>query len=148
MNRKYYSLMVLVSMCAFSLSGCSMFPKLDKSAVLDNISAAEESTAEYFVEMHPNIGKPKLYRGKISEPTTVQQALEISGAMDEFSRIQVDVYRQLPDGRPLKLPVELKKGKQVRYEQDYSLHPNDRIIVRPKSSSPLDKLVDQVFGEL
>ncbi|MEM9412273.1 MAG: hypothetical protein AAGA30_14250 [Planctomycetota bacterium] len=148
MNSKSYSFIVFTAMFMMICSGCSMFPKMEKSsAVLDEMSKTE-SVAEYFVEMHPNLGKPKLYRGKISEPTTVQQALEASGAIDEFKRISVDVYRQLPDGRPLKLPVELKKGKQVRYEQDYSLHPNDRIVVRPKSSSPIDKLVDQVFGEL
>ncbi len=107
-----------------------------------------EEPAPYFVEMHPIIGKAKLFQGAISQPTTVQNALQQSGAFKMTNSMTVDLHRQLPNGGVLKLPVEFKKNRQVKYEQDYALHPHDRIVVQAKSNSPLDKLVDQVFGEL
>ncbi len=122
-------------------------PRYGKQDVAQSVPVAEQE-APYFVEIHSSFGKPKLYRGQITKPTTVQAALEISGAFSAMKSMTVDLHRRLPDGGSLKLPVEFDKDKQVRIDQDYSLHPHDRIIARAKSSSPLDKLVDQVFGEL
>lgn len=129
------------------LSGCSTLSTKIKPPVESNIPPVEEP-APYYVEMHPIIGKVKLFEGQISQPITVQNALQESGAFKMTNAMTVDLHRQLPNGGVLKLPVEFKKHRQVMYEQDYALHPHDRIIVQAKSNSPLDKLVDQVFGEL
>ena len=134
-------------LACFFFSGCNLIPKINDQS-LPAESAEAGPTAYFYVEMHKNFGEPKVYKGAITKPTTVQNALDESGAFKQFSGMKIDVYRQLPDGGALKLPVEFKSGKQVKYEQDYALHPNDRIVVRPKSNSPLDKLVDSVFGEL
>ena len=107
-----------------------------------------EPPAPFYVEMHPILGKPKVYEGEIAQPITVQNALQQSGAFKFTNSMTVDLHRQLPDGGILKMPVEFKKNRQVMYEQDYALHPHDRIVVQAKSNSPFDKLVDQVFGEL
>ena len=128
-------------------SGCSMLPnKSIKTSELPTesttASAAAPGPAKYFVEIHTSFGQPKLYTGTITEPTTVQQALNKSGALKHLNSPQADLYRLLPGGNPpLKMPVEFK-GKQVKYEQDYALHPNDRIIARNKSNSTISDLVD------
>ena len=139
--------LTIITCATISLTGCTAITKTAKNAVpVENSAAVSQDS--FRVEMHPTFGKPKAYTGFITKPTTVQNALEESGALSEFSAMTIDLYRKLPDGRPLKLPVEFKKGKQIRYDQDYSVHPNDQIIVRAKSNSPLDKFVDQVFGNL
>lgn len=132
------------------LSGCSSLPKIGKTDLPAEATISDqdqEPQPAYFVEMHSNFGKPKLYQGTIEKPTRVQEALEDSGALRQFSSMSVDLYRAVPGGRPLKLAVDFKGSNQVRYEQDYALHPGDRLVVKPKSDSPMEKLVSQVFGE-
>lgn len=149
-HRNRFCQFAIVTLIACLLTGCtSVFPKLDANQIAAEAgSPAAASTANFFVEMHPIVGKPKVYQSEISKPTRVQEALEASGALKNFSKMQVDVYRQLPNGVTHKLPVEFKKNKKVvKYEQDYALHPNDRVVVRAAANSPLDKFVDQVFGE-
>ncbi len=133
-------------LCCFVLTGCGVFPKLGQEQLPPETTEAGP-TSRYYVEIHKGFGEPKLYKGSITKPTTVQNALDESGAKKQFSAMSVDLYRQLPDGGTLKLPVEFKTGKNVKYEQDYALHPNDRIVVKAKPNSPLDKLVDNVLGD-
>ena len=134
----------IIAVVAIS-QGCSVLPNPSSRELPADIPAAQaDSQANYYVEIHASFGQPKLYTGSINEPTTVQQALEISGALSDVKSPQVDLYRMLPGGAPpLKMPVEFK-GKRVKYEQDYSLHPNDRIIVRSQSNSAFDRLVDSL----
>ena len=128
-------------------AGCSTLRTSgSKNAALPTDEAATP-TANYYVEIHPAFGKPSLYTGEISKPTTVQEALEVSGAFDKLSNLSIDLHRRLPGGSPpLKLPVELKTSDQVKYEQDYALHPNDRIVARQNTESPLDRVVDSLMG--
>ncbi len=130
------------------LSGCASLPTLGDRDAIAPESQASENPPEFFVEMHPLFSKPKVYRGVIEAPITIQEALDLSNASKLVRAPEVDVYRQLPNGGTLKLPVEFNKKKRVKYEQDYALHPNDRIIVRSKPQSPLDKIANSVFGEL
>ena len=134
-------------LCCFVFTGCSVFSGVSEKQ-LPSETANVSSTSNFFVEMHKNFGEPKVYKGTITKPTTVQNALDESGATKQFSTMTIDLYRQLPGGGQLKLPVDFKSGKQVKYEQDYALHPNDRIVVKSKSNTPLDKFVDNVFGDL
>lgn len=146
-NRLYQ--FAIVTFIASLLTGCtSVFPKLDSKSITADVESTAPSTANYYVEMHPTLGKPKVFQGEISKPTTVQIALEESGALKNFSKMKVDVHRLLPNGATHKLPVEFKKNKKiVKYEQDYALHPNDRVVVQAESNSPIDKFVSQVFGD-
>ena len=127
-------------------TGCSVLPNSSARDIPAEMSSGdnESAPAKYYVEIHSNFGQPKLYTGSITEPTTVQNAMELSGAYQSVRSPHVDLYRMLPGGAPpLKLPIELK-GKQVKFEQDYALHPNDRIVVRNKTNSPFDKIVDSL----
>ncbi len=130
------------------LCGCSSIPKLGKSDLPAEVAQEAEPQATYVVEMNPRFGKKIVYNGQITEPIRVQDALELSGAAKKFSEMSVDLYRRVPNNIPLKLAVEFKKGKKVRYEQDYALHPGDRIVVTPNSESPMDKVLGQVLGGL
>ena len=132
------------------LSGCSSLPKIGKTDLPPEATISDQDQQPppaYLVELHSNFGKPKLYEGKLDKPTRVQDALDASGALRQFSSMSVDLYRQVPGNLPLKLVVDFKGSNQVRYEQDYALHSGDRLVVKPKSDSPMEKLVNQVFGE-
>ena len=138
----------VLSFCLIMFVGCSTLRTSGKNNnSLPTGNAATAATATYFVELHPAFGKSLRYAGQITKPTTIQNALEESGAFDKVKSMNVDLVRNLPGGGPpLKLAVEMKSGKQVKFEQDYALHPNDRIIVRQKTSSPIDKVVDSLMG--
>ena len=133
-------------------SGCSVLPNPSTKELPTEVTANANGTApappaKFYVEAHSAFGQPKLYTGTITQPTTVQAALEMSGLLRSVRSPEVDLYRRIPGAPPLKLPIEFK-GDRVKYEQDYALHPNDRVVVRNKSNSPIDKIVDTLtFGQ-
>jgi hypothetical protein len=126
-------------------SGCSALNSINKSAVLAGENAAP-SQGMYQVEMSGNFHKSTTFQGEIDGPITVQTALERSGATDKFRSMDIVVYRVVQEtGQGLKMPVEYKAGKKmVSPDQDYAIHPNDRIVVSSQSSNALDKLVDSL----
>lgn len=126
-------------------SGCnSLLQNLNTTSMPTNPNA--ESAGQYYVEMHPAFGQPKIFQGELDGNLTVQQALERSGATKKYRGMNIGLFRFVKEsGRPLKLPVEYKyRNKQVSPDQNYALHPEDRIVVMPKSSSPLDKVMDSL----
>ena len=107
-----------------------------------------ESAGIYEVYMKPQFGKPSVFKGEIDGPITVQTALERSGATSKFRGMDITLMRVVEEnGRGLKLPVDYQGNKKmVRTEQDYAIHPNDRLIIKPKSNSPLDGVIDSLLG--
>jgi len=124
-------------------SGCSA---LNFSASQSEVTpiAREDSRGLYQVEMSGGFAKAATFQGAIDGDLTVQDALDRSGAIDRFRSMDVMVYRVVEkSGQPLKLPVVYSpRKKSVSPEQDYAIHPGDRIIVQSKSNNAIDKLVD------
>ncbi len=60
--------------------------------------------------------------------------------------MEIMVYRVVTEtGRGLKMPVLFdRRKKMVAPEQDYAIHPNDRIVVQASTNTALDKLVDSL----
>ena len=127
------------------LSGCSALNTFNKSDVLSAENSAP-SKGIYQVEMSGSFHKSTVFQGEIDGPITVQTALERSGAIDKFRGMDILIYRVVQEtGQGLKMPVEYKYSqKKVRPEQDYAIHPNDRIVVSSRSNNALDKLVDSI----
>lgn len=100
----------------------------------------------YLVDMVPFMGESISHKGQIRNNMTVQNALEESGALKKFRKMEVQLYRIVQgSGRTLNMPVEMQPGKKlVKFEQDYALHPGDRIVVKPGGGAGLEK----VFGAL
>ena len=82
----------------------------------------------------------------MNNPTTVQMALQQSGAIKNFKGMHIDVVRTVAEsGQQLKMPVEyVIREKAVRMEQDYTLHPGDVIMIRAKSSTAMDQMLDSI----
>jgi hypothetical protein len=129
-------------------SGCSTLNSAYNQEV-PIANAATNSAGVYRVEIEGgSFQKGSVYTGTLAEPVTVQRALELSGAIEKYRKMDITILRVVEEsGRGLKMTIDFKsKSKTVPPEQDYAIHPNDRILVRPVSGNALDKIVDSVTG--
>jgi len=112
-------------------SGCSALPQTQNQILPAGAAATTESPGVYEVELRGNFGKASRAQGVIDGPITVQTVLERSGAIKKFRNMDITVLRVVQEnGHGLKLPVDYQAGeKSVRPEQDYAIHPNDRILI-------------------
>ena len=126
-------------------SGCSTLNfGASQAAVTPTVSP--DSRGAYLVQMSGGFSKASSYKGDLDGPITVQTALERSGAIEKFRSMDVALFRIVEEtGHPLRLSVPYSpRKKSVMPENDYALHPNDRIIVESKTNNALDKLVDSL----
>ncbi len=103
---------------------------------------ASGSQAQYLVDMQMSYGGSKKFKGNVGRGTTVQSALEASGAMKKFRSMDVVVMRNLEGThQPLQMTCQYNPSKKtVRPETDYALQHGDRIVVTPKSENQLLKM--------
>ena len=137
--------LILISLLFAGLTGCSTLGSMTNRKLPNELAATPQNA--YQVEMHSNFGEPKVFVGKHDESLTVQDALQAAGATKKYRRMNVDVYRQVP-GKigGLKMPVEYRTAtKTVRPEQNYAIHPGDRIVIRPNTETTIERLVDSVM---
>ena len=131
-------------------SGCSSLPKTQNKALPAAATQTQEAQGVYEVHMKGAFAKESISRGVIDGPITVQTVLERSGAIEKFRNMEITIMRVVKEsgqgiGQGLKLPVDFQSGKNaVRPEQDYAIHPNDRILIVSKSNNAIDKIVDSL----
>lgn len=141
-------LLMALALCgSFSLAGCS-------STSLFKSPASELATSEaaivgdkyYSIQVFSDWGKPRMNKVPITGPTRVQEALEEANAIPRFGSLDVVVHRVVPEnGQRLKLVAEFDDDKKaIETSQDYQLRPNDHIIVKPSSKTPLDDLMGPI----
>ena len=135
------------------LVGCSMFkeevtPKLN-AEVLPGPAPGTPPTAKYVVEVRPDKDKPKALEKALTEPTHVQEVLEKTGALKQFDRSKVTIYRQLPSGGWHKMNLEYdKEGHGIPPEYDYAILPGDRIVVTEDTSTIFDDMMERALKPL
>ena len=127
-------------------SGCSTFPLGQNQPLPTGATQSQESLGVYEVHMKGGFSKESTSRGVIDGPITVQTVLERSGAIDKFRSMKITIMRVVKEsGQGLKLPVDYQVSKKsVRPEQDYAIHPNDRIVIESKANSAIDRIVDSL----
>ena len=135
------------------LSGCAGFgsskPSLDSQLSKSASGApAAAQTAKYDVVFQPDKGgKPERLERALSERLTVQQALEQTGGLKKFNRIEVELIRQLPSGGFHKIPCEYDRStKRINPEFDYALMPGDKVIVKEDTSTVIDDMLQSAGG--
>lgn len=127
-------------------TGCSTLPSTFSSSGLLTESAqtpvASGSQAQYLVDMQLAYGGGKKYKGNIGRGTTVQSALEASGATKKFRGMDVVVLRNVEGAfQPLQMTCQYEPSKKrVRPETDYALQHGDRVVIAPKSENQLLKM--------
>ena len=144
-----FTLLLFLGLTAFSSVGCVMSQGGSVAAPEAQIPVenAEPTNSErYRVEMSGGFSAGEIYEGEIDGSLFVQDALERSGACDRYKAMDITVYRVVKEsGKGLKLPVEYESdGKSVMQNQNYALHPNDRIVVTNRSKNVIDKFIDSL----
>lgn len=131
----------LITLCVIA-QGCTAVKNGSES---DFAAEPMETSAMpgYAVRMEFNVGQPKIHRGHLTSPMTIQDVLEECGAIRKYRNMQIDILRKIPEsGRTIKMAVDYDAGKKsVMVEQNYAIHNGDRISIKPMDSSPLDQLL-------
>lgn len=129
-------------------TGCSTLNNFSNAPVPTQPNTP--SNGVYQVEMTGGFGKTTKFQGQLTGPVTVQEALEAAGAVEKYRSMEIAVFRVIREsGQGLRMPVDYNsRSKSVSQEQNYALHPNDRIVVTSRSNNPLDKFVDSIAPAL
>lgn len=138
---------------ASGLVGCSAFQEKLRPQLNSEVSAAGgpvvEPAAKYTVEIRPHQGKPQAVEKDLTEPLHVQAALEKTGALRKFRRMDLELFRPLPSGGWHKVKLEFDRGQhEVPPEYDYALLPGDRVIVTEDPRTIVDDAFESVLRPL
>ena len=142
-------LICLATCLLVSASGCAALspkatPKL--AAELAPGSPGAEKSQGYIVEFRDAEGrKVQAVEKPISGDIHVQEALKETRAFSKWNRVHLDLIRQLPSGGEHRMKMEYTiSNRRVDPENDYQLHPGDRIIVTEDTTTPLDELMKKL----
>ena len=84
----------------------------------------------------------------ITEGMTVQGVLDATPARKRFGKMEIVVKRVIPGKatrHQLKVDYDAKK-KRIPYDQDYTIYPNDIVLISPDNTTQLDKMMDAMSG--
>lgn len=131
-------------------SGCSTVTGLVSKPLPVEDANLAAARGTYSVEMHSNFGQPRQYKGALTGTTTVTDALAKAGAVKKFRDLDVEILRIVEHkghNRGLRMPIEFDSATGTPSpEQDYALLDGDRIVVKPKQSSGLVKMVGAMMS--
>jgi hypothetical protein len=144
-----FSLLLFTGLITMSSTGCVISQAgsvAETEAQIPVEHTEATNAAAYRVEMSGGFNAGETYEGQLHGPLFVQDALERSGATKRYRSMDILIYRIVEEtGRGLKLPVEYNSGKKsVMQNQNYALHPNDRIVVTNRSHNAIDKIIDSI----
>ena len=145
-----------LSICfvAATLTGCASLgtPKPDVKSELSKAGPAGGEVAggaKVDIIFQPDQGQPERMERSLTEPTTVQQMLVQSGALNKYRRIEVELLRPLQNGGSHKIPCEYDRAtRQISPETDYALMPGDRVVVKEDPSTIVDDMMRSASGNL
>lgn len=137
----------------FALSGCSALhmeapanPMEAAKVVPSDRSQLESlSATQCVVEVRKDGAKEgKRQIVEVGPTTTVTEAMKQVGATKAFKRMKIDLVRKLPNGGSHKMPIEWDNGHHsVAPQNDYHMHPGDRLIVHEDPSTFIDDMMKQ-----
>ena len=135
--------MLLLFVAIATAPGCSMLSNMTGVPVAEKPAV----TQSFLLELHNSFGRPNVKQMPFNEGLTVQDVLDKSGA--KHRDMEIDVIRKLSgSGQDLKMPVVYDSSKKrVKYEQNYAIYANDRVIIRPKNGGPFDKALGTLSGD-
>lgn len=129
----FFTPLLLVS-CLVLGSGCTaMTPFGNREIPTEPVAGGQQFQV---IQVSP-VGTKQVYTGTITDQLTIQGALEQANAIKQFSNVEVDLFRRVPEsGQTLKLACEFQPGKKIiKYEQDYQILPGDRLVVTAEGNS-------------
>lgn len=131
----YQSQLCLFATLLCASLGCSTLTVPGTLPFGKQSSADSADVAKYTVEMHPTGGKTRTVEMKLDKVTRLSEALAESGAFKKFRRMNAYISRRSPKtGQNIALTAKFdgKSRRDITIETDYAIHPDDRIIVKPR----------------
>jgi hypothetical protein len=152
MHRKRLTVLGIVAI-ASGLVGCSILqekvaPKLS-AEVTAGPAPAGKAQGKFIVEMHPEKGKPQAVERDLTEQIHVQAALDQTGATKKWERVEIHMFRPLPNGGWHKMALEFDRDtRRVPPEFDYAVLPGDRIVVTEDTRGFIDDIMERTLEPL
>lgn len=85
--------------------------------------------------------EPAVAEFPIRDVLYIQQVLDKSGIMGEFTRMKIDLYRKVESGEH-RFDIHYDRAKkQIVPAFDYQVRPGDRIVVTQDNSTVLDDML-------
>lgn len=101
------------------------------------------------VEFHSaGASKVKAVQLPLEPGMTVQDAVDKAKAGKHFRRVTIDLMRtHAQSGEPHKMQIAFDDAKdQVAHSTNYSLHPNDRLMVTENTNTVIDDMLSSFLG--
>lgn len=135
-------------------SGCSSvrssgaLPFLSEAKQQDEAASTEQLCT---VEMRGVGSKSKTVTVPLTEEMRVTDLLKASKAGKRYPRADVHIWRKSPlkAHEMVKLDVRFdRESGQVKYDTDYAIHPNDRVVVVERPFSIFDEAYNSLLGPI
>jgi hypothetical protein len=125
--------------------GWSLFNTSNKLAADENAAPPQK----FFVDFQYANGDSKTAEVVWKPEMHVQEAVRQSGGFRKFSRFDIELHRQLPQGGMHRMGIDFARSSQrVEPEFDYGVNPGDRIVIIEREDTVLDDAVNAVLSPL
>lgn len=139
-----------IAVASLASVGCTtMTPSSQREAQKQAATSSAPSSTQCTVDFRPAGKSPDVGNVEIPADASVQQVLEKSKATKRFARMNIELYRQLPNGAWHKMVVEYDRAsKKVDAMHDYHVRPGDRLVIIEDTTDIFDDMMTSSFGPL
>ena len=144
-----YRLLQLAAICSLPLlaasTGCAPLSLAPADPIGQAAVAPPANAPTFVVKMQESGAEPRTKQLPLTEPLTVQQLLEKTGAINQFGRMKITVARHVAGRRePLKLDVEFRRGpRRVAEHENYTILPGDQVTILEVRKTMIEDWLDQ-----
>lgn len=115
------------------------------AAEQDSGNAGDVQAPKYRVTIFATGAKPAPRDMVFSGGLTLNDAIDRSGARDQFGRMKVDLIRTGKEGVRHKLEVKLNSGgNRIEPLYDYAVRPGDHIMITQDNTTDLSRMMDEL----
>jgi len=130
---------------AFEQNLAGLFGPLNEGPLVAVQPTSPSGVPAFTVELREANESPAQLSVALDRVLHIQDALVKSGAIDNFRRMNVELYRPLQNGTYHRFEVRYNRSSQrVDPAFDYALQPADRLVVTEDTAT----VVDDMFGVL
>ena len=146
-----------LALAAATFTGCSMMDRglvnllgpLDENPSVSVQPSIPPDVPAFTVEVREAGESPAQQAVALDRVVHIQDAMVKSGVIDKFNRMDVALYRALPNGRYHRLEVRYnRRGQRVDPAFDYALQPGDRLVVTEDTSTVLDDMLGALSNRM
>lgn len=142
----YGALLLLTVVCA---CGCGSMQRQPREPLTAGTETSTVTDPMVVVELRDGNDDREYLRAPLKESMLVQDALEGSGAINRFHRMDIVLVRNVSGGEKLRLPIRLDTStRRVASETNYALHGGDWLEVTEDTSTTFDRMIEGALQPL